>query len=149
MAATPGHAPGALAHLAAPHHAPPPRCRTRRTEPFRASVAARTFVCASLNEWRADEDVPHCTVRAGVGRAGDIEGGTAALLAASAVRTEEFSPAVLECLPPTPWRVTGADLAERRDLRWVAGAAGVGWAGGGVAGEELAGGLLPRARPAR
>lgn len=56
-------------------------------------------------------------MRRGLGRAGDIEGGTTALLAASAIRTADFGDDVTGCLPPVPWRVTEADLAARRDLR--------------------------------
>jgi len=60
-------------------------------------------------------------------------GGTTALLAASAIRTADFGPDVLGCLPDTPWRVKESDLAERRDLRWGLGHVG----GAGFEGARL------------
>jgi hypothetical protein len=82
-------------------------------------VTTRTFVTAALQPWPESQPMPYASARRGLGRAGDIEGGTTALLAASAIRTEDFTPEVLACLPAVPWRVTEADLAERRDLRWA------------------------------
>ncbi|KIY95373.1 hypothetical protein MNEG_12589 [Monoraphidium neglectum] len=88
-----------------------------RTEAFRDDVTTRTFVTAALQPWPENLQTPFAAVRKGLGRAGDIEGGTTALLAASAIRTADFGDDVIGCLPPVPWRVTEADLAARRDLR--------------------------------
>ena len=88
-----------------------------RAEPFAPAAGPRTFVTAALQPWAPHQPLPSASVRRGVGRAGDVEGGTAALLAASAIRTDDFSDDVLGCLPAVPWRVSEADYAERRDLR--------------------------------
>ncbi|GBF88688.1 DIS3-like exonuclease [Raphidocelis subcapitata] len=87
------------------------------TEPFRPDVQKRTFICAALQPWPEHAQTPSASARRGLGRAGDTEGGTEALLAASAVRTADFSDEVLACLPAAPWRVAGRDLEERRDMR--------------------------------
>lgn len=97
--------------------APQPRVTDCRDEAFNPTVTSRTFIVAALQPWLEHQQQPCAAVLRGLAKAGDIEGGTQALLAAGAVRTADFDDDVLSCLPPTPWRVTERDLAERRDLR--------------------------------
>jgi DIS3-like exonuclease 2 len=105
--------------------------------PDPAVVLPRTLVIASIGSggdgdggntleqgaagWPASSPLPVADVRgAPVGEAGDVDAGTAAILAAEGVRAAPFSRAALACLPsmdPKPWSVTKRDLTERRDLR--------------------------------
>ena len=40
-----------------------------------------------------------------------------AMLEMEAVPNTEFEPAVLACLPATPWAISAEEVARRRDLR--------------------------------
>ncbi|KAG2425885.1 hypothetical protein HYH02_014948 [Chlamydomonas schloesseri] len=77
----------------------------------------RTLMSARIAEWSSSHHQPAVTLRASLGQAGEIESETAALLEMEGIRSGDFEPDVLACLPPTPWRITEADIASRRDFR--------------------------------
>ncbi len=72
-----------------------------------------------MGEWPSGHPYPPCTIRQSLGQAGGIESGTAAILAAEAIKADDFAPEVYSCLPKLPWTVSDADVAGRRDLRSV------------------------------
>eukprot|EP00198_Chlamydomonas_reinhardtii_P003968 XP_001693304.1 3'-5' exoribonuclease [Chlamydomonas reinhardtii] len=77
----------------------------------------RTLMSARIAEWSSSHTQPAVTLRASLGQAGEIESETAALLEMEGIRSGDFEPDVLACLPPTPWRITEQDIAARRDYR--------------------------------
>ncbi|KAG2436972.1 hypothetical protein HXX76_006487 [Chlamydomonas incerta] len=77
----------------------------------------RTLMSARIAEWSSSHNQPAVTLRASLGQAGEIESETAALLEMEGIRSADFEPDVLACLPPTPWRITEQDIAARRDFR--------------------------------
>ncbi|KAG2422037.1 hypothetical protein HXX76_016317 [Chlamydomonas incerta] len=76
-----------------------------------------TLMSARIAEWSSSHNQPAVTLRASLGQAGEIESETAALLEMEGIRSADFEPDVLACLPPTPWRITEQDIAARRDFR--------------------------------
>jgi len=82
------------------------------------ATAAAAFAADPSLGWPAHSPLPYAQVRgAPVGEAGDVEAGTAAILAAEGIRDAPFPPRALACLPAQPWSVTPEELASRRDLR--------------------------------
>lgn len=88
-----------------------------RDEAHTADVTTRTFVTAAMSDWDVAHPYPGVTVRQSLGPAGEIESGTAAILAGESVRDQDFDIDVYACLPRVPWQISEADLAQRRDLR--------------------------------
>eukprot|EP00883_Tetradesmus_obliquus_P011050 jgi/Sobl393_1/3791/SZX67493.1 len=74
----------------------PPGAVAELPEELRAEAAAtdltsRTFVAAAISQWPAGSAFPLISVRTSLGPTGDIEAGTAALLAGEGIREEDFS----------------------------------------------------------
>jgi exoribonuclease R len=66
-------------------------CYIRRVEASRSDLTSRTFVAAAITEWPAGSSFPYVNVRTSLGPTGDIEAGTAALLAGEGIREQDFS----------------------------------------------------------
>mmetsp|Transcript_30979 Transcript_30979/g.79024 ORF Transcript_30979/g.79024 Transcript_30979/m.79024 type:complete len:1166 (-) Transcript_30979:319-3816(-) len=81
------------------------------------SVASRTLMSARVTGWDTECGAPLVELRASLGQAGEIESETAAILELQGVRSDDFEPEVLACLPKTPWNVSDQDLSGRRDFR--------------------------------
>jgi hypothetical protein len=63
----------------------------RRAEACRSDLTSRTFVAAAITEWPAGSSFPYVNVRTSLGPTGDIEAGTAALLAGEGIHEQDFS----------------------------------------------------------
>ncbi|KAF6257028.1 exoribonuclease [Scenedesmus sp. NREL 46B-D3] len=59
---------------------------------------------------------PCMSVRTSLGPTGDIEAGTAALLAGEGLREQDFSLETYACLPKVPWSIPPAEAATRADF---------------------------------
>ncbi|DBA70092.1 TPA: hypothetical protein ACH3X2_012255 [Trebouxia sp. C0005] len=72
-----------------------------------------------IDSWQADSMYPAGHYVRTLGVIGDKETETEVLLIENDINTSPFSPAVHACVPPLPWSVTQADLADpnREDLR--------------------------------
>jgi len=62
-----------------------------RHEASASGLTTRTFVACRVVDWPAGSPFPLVEVRQSLGPTGDIEAGTAALLAGEGVRDEDFS----------------------------------------------------------
>eukprot|EP00882_Tetradesmus_deserticola_P011262 GHRQ01011913.1.p2 GENE.GHRQ01011913.1~~GHRQ01011913.1.p2 ORF type:complete len:225 (+),score=109.90 GHRQ01011913.1:33-677(+) len=98
--------PGAVAELPA----------ELRAEACRSDLTSRTFVAAAITEWPAGSAFPYVSVRTSLGPTGDIEAGTAALLAGEGLREQDFSLETYACLPKVPWSISAAEAATRADF---------------------------------
>lgn len=78
--------------------------------------ADRLFV-ASIKRWPITSLHPFGTLVEELGVIGDIEVETSALLKDCNFSAEDFSEAVVKCLPPTPWAIPERELSIRRDFR--------------------------------
>ncbi|WIA18422.1 hypothetical protein OEZ85_009882 [Tetradesmus obliquus] len=99
----------------------PPGAVAELPEELRAEAAAtdltsRTFVAAAISQWPAGSAFPLVSVRTSLGPTGDIEAGTAALLAGEGIREEDFCLETYACLPKVPWSISPADAATRADF---------------------------------
>ena len=61
-----------------------------RTEAAATGLTTRTFVAARIVDWPASSPFPLVEVRQSLGPTGDIDAGTAAILAGEGVRDEDF-----------------------------------------------------------
>ena len=78
----------------------------------------RTLVTCCIASWESSHRHPIVEVESVVGQAGGLQTELAALLTQEHIKDDDqFTPEVLACLPPTPWNISDADVAERRDLR--------------------------------
>eukprot|EP00803_Ostreobium_quekettii_P005055 evm.model.scf_416.5 EVM.evm.TU.scf_416.5 scf_416:66259-78048(-) len=76
-------------------------------------------IVAVVEEWQSHRRLPDCRYVRTIGTVGDTEAETDVLLMENDIATSPFTPEVLACLPPLPWDVGPADVADphRRDLR--------------------------------
>lgn len=72
---------------------------------------------AKFAEWTTTQRHPQVISVRTLGKFGDIEVETGAILAEYEVPDAEVSPAAAACLPTLPWSIPDAEFAERRDLR--------------------------------
>eukprot|EP00892_Ulva_mutabilis_P007742 jgi/Ulvmu1/533/UM001_0541.1 len=74
-----------------------------------------------VDEWPVDSAYPLGHYIRTLGRIGDVDTESDALLLEYDVNTAPFTPAVHACVPPLPWTVTDADVTApwRRDLRHI------------------------------
>ncbi|KAG2491107.1 hypothetical protein HYH03_010551 [Edaphochlamys debaryana] len=72
-----------------------------------------------MDGWDPDSAYPRGHYTRTLGQIGDRETETEVLLIENDINTSPFTPAVHDCVPPLPWSVTPADLADphRMDLR--------------------------------
>lgn len=61
-----------------------------RSEAVAQGLTTRTFVAARITDWPSSSPFPLVEVRQSLGPTGDIEAGTAALLAGEGVKDEDF-----------------------------------------------------------
>jgi exoribonuclease R len=64
---------------------------TCRAEASSSDLTSRTFVAAAISEWPPGSAFPLVSIRTSLGPTGDIEAGTAALLAGEGIREQDFS----------------------------------------------------------
>jgi exoribonuclease R len=76
-----------------PSDNPPPACHWLLVsdEASAVGLTSRTFVACQIMEWPSSSPFPHVEVRQSLGPTGDIDAGTAALLAAEGVKDQDFS----------------------------------------------------------
>jgi len=80
------------------------------------AYADRLFV-ALIKRWPITSLHPFGTLVEELGPIGDIEVETSALLKDCNFPTEEFTDAVVRCLPPVPWTIPEREYEVRRDMR--------------------------------
>lgn len=81
-------------------------------------ASSRTLVTGRIVAWEVSHRHPVVEIESVVGQAGGLEAEVAALLTQEHIHDDDkFTPAVLACLPATPWSISDADVAVRRDLR--------------------------------
>lgn len=80
-------------------------------------VECRTLVSARISDWPREYPYPTVSLRKSIGQTGQIESGTAAILAQENIRCEDFPLDVYASLPKLPYKVTDQHVATRRDLR--------------------------------
>ena len=68
-------------------------------------------------KWSPTSLAPLAVVRHSLGQAGEIDSETAAIAFEYNLPPEDFEPAVLACLPPTPWVIPDEARAARRSLQ--------------------------------
>ncbi|GAX77417.1 hypothetical protein CEUSTIGMA_g4862.t1 [Chlamydomonas eustigma] len=73
----------------------------------------------AIDSWECDSMYPSGHYVRTLGTIGDKETETEVLLIENDIITTPFTPAVHDCVPPLPWKVTDAELSDpvRRDLR--------------------------------
>ncbi|KAK9825185.1 hypothetical protein WJX81_004330 [Elliptochloris bilobata] len=100
-------------------------CPVERRFPFiriqtrQAETLGDKRIVVAIDSWEADSAYPAGHYVRTLGPIGDRETETEVLLLENDINTAPFSPAVHACVPPLPWAVTPADIADpnREDLR--------------------------------
>lgn len=77
-----------------------------------AETLADKRIVVAIDGWDADSAYPSGHYVRTLGLIGDRETETEVLLLENDINTAPFSPAVHACVPPLPWSVTQADLAD-------------------------------------
>lgn len=93
-----------------------PDCIKKRLEVGDATVETE-LVAAQLVDWGEEYTVPQAHVIRVFGRSGEVEPHIAAILFENAIRSCEFSPQTISCLPRVPWVVPLEEFQTRRDIR--------------------------------
>lgn len=90
-----------------------------RIQTRQAGTLADKRLVVAIDAWEATSFYPQGHYVRTLGDIGDREVETEVVLIENDINTAPFSPAVHACVPPLPWRVTDADLADpnRTDLR--------------------------------
>lgn len=93
-----------------------------RIQTRQAATLADKRIVVAIDSWEADSLYPSGHYVRTLGAIGDKETETEVLLIENDINTNPFTPAVHACVPPLPWSVTEADLADsaRADLRHLA-----------------------------
>lgn len=93
-----------------------------RIQTRQASTLADKRIVVAVDSWEADSLYPSGHYVKTLGAIGDKETETEVLLIENDINTNPFTPAVHACVPPLPWAVTDAELADpsRADLRHLA-----------------------------
>ncbi|OZJ05296.1 hypothetical protein BZG36_01948 [Bifiguratus adelaidae] len=81
-----------------------------------SSLSQRLFL-AEIRSWPANVEYPLGQIKQEIGLIGDLKAETLGILAENNVDDSDFSPAVLQCLPQTPWRIPQQQYKIRRDFR--------------------------------
>ncbi|KAF6140645.1 hypothetical protein GIB67_013938 [Kingdonia uniflora] len=81
------------------------------------STVEMELVGAQIYQWKEESLVPLARIIHIFGRGGEIEPQSASILFENAIRSSEFSPNMLSCLPDIPWEVPMEELGRRKDLR--------------------------------
>ncbi|KAJ1646041.1 hypothetical protein LPJ64_002419 [Coemansia asiatica] len=81
--------------------------------------ASKSKRCCTVRllKWEICDPVPTACFVSDLGKRGPLDIETRLILEENGVCTEPFSPAVLRCLPQTPWRIPARELRRRTDLR--------------------------------
>jgi DIS3-like exonuclease 2 len=91
---------------------------TLQQEAKQEDVPYRTLLAAHITSWDACNRHPNVEITRIVGKAGGLDVEIEALLTQERIHDDDqFTPEVLSCLPAVPWKISDADVAERRDLR--------------------------------
>lgn len=93
-----------------------PDCIRKRLDDGDQTVEME-LVAAQIVDWGEEYEVPQAHVMHIFGRGGEVEPQIAAILFENAIRTCDFSPETLSCLPRVPWEVPQDEFRSRRDLR--------------------------------
>lgn len=95
-----------------------------RFEPvFREALSAmgpkisEALFLAELQPWEIIDRRPGARILKLLGRTGDVESETKAILLEYGIDEHEFSPEVNACLPKVPWQIPEEELRSRRDFR--------------------------------
>jgi hypothetical protein len=116
--------------------APPPQSPPPPSPPTQAATLADKRIVVAVDRWDADSLYPSGHYVRTLGAIGDKETETEVLLIENDVNTNPFTAAVHACVPPLPWSVGEADLADPNRWGWpLAGCVCVGGGGGGLAGQ--------------
>jgi len=86
------------------------------TDLGRTGCAGQLFM-AKIVSWDEEHQLPIGTVTRHLGPIAAVEPETEALLLQNKVDFSEFSQPVLDCLSPTPWTISEAEIKVRRDFR--------------------------------
>jgi exosome complex exonuclease DIS3/RRP44 len=90
-----------------------------RLQTRQAAVLADKRIVVAIDSWEADSMYPQGHYVRTLGDIGDKDVETEVVLIENDINTAPFTPAVHACVPPLPWSVSDADVAEanRVDLR--------------------------------
>ncbi|KAL4433106.1 hypothetical protein ABPG77_006533 [Micractinium sp. CCAP 211/92] len=93
-----------------------------RIQTRQAATLADKRIVVAIDSWEADSLYPSGHYVRTLGAIGDKETETEVLLIENDINTNPFTSAVHACVPPLPWSVSDADLADssRADLRHLA-----------------------------
>ncbi|KAL4428262.1 hypothetical protein ABPG75_002351 [Micractinium tetrahymenae] len=93
-----------------------------RIQTRQAATLADKRIVVAIDSWEADSLYPSGHYVRTLGAIGDKETETEVLLIENDINTNPFTSAVHACVPPLPWSVSEADLADpsRADLRHLA-----------------------------
>ncbi|KAJ3213909.1 hypothetical protein HDU67_002315 [Dinochytrium kinnereticum] len=72
---------------------------------------------ATVKKWPSNCLFPYGSVHGCLGMMGELASETQALLLEHGIYWDEFSEAVLACLPATPWQIPATEVERRRDFR--------------------------------
>ena len=85
-----------------------------------AATLADKRIVVAIDGWETDSAYPSGHYVRTLGPIGDRETETEVLLLENDINTAPFSPAVHSCVPPLPWAVSAADLADpNRHVRFL------------------------------
>jgi exosome complex exonuclease DIS3/RRP44 len=82
-------------------------------------MLANSRIVVSIDYWPSNSKYPFGHFIRIIGKDGDKKVETEVLLHEFQVPNEDFSPAVMACLPPTDWKITPEIIAKRTDLRML------------------------------
>ena len=82
------------------------------TSPAQADTLADKRIVVAIDAWEVDSAYPSGHYVRTLGTIGDRDTETEVLLLENDINTSPFSPDVHACVPPLPWSVSAADLAD-------------------------------------
>lgn len=83
-----------------------------RSASSQAATLADKRIVVAIDGWETDSAYPSGHYVRTLGPIGDRDTETDVLLLENDINTAPFSPAVHACVPPLPWTVTAADVAD-------------------------------------
>eukprot|EP00803_Ostreobium_quekettii_P005523 evm.model.scf_211.9 EVM.evm.TU.scf_211.9 scf_211:76185-84721(+) len=82
-------------------------------------ITTRTLLRARIQGWSYDCDRPVAEITNVLGKSGNLEAESEAILEDEHIRHQAFSEEELSCVPPLPWSISDEDLNGRKDFRAV------------------------------
>ncbi|XP_047340690.1 DIS3-like exonuclease 2 [Impatiens glandulifera] len=93
-----------------------PECIKRRLDEGDLTVDME-LVGVCVTDWGEDDYLPQAYITHIFGKGGDIEAQIAAISFENSIRSSEFSPESLLCIPQVPWKIPDDEIRRRADLR--------------------------------